>query len=82
MKSNSNKIKLFTSVVSYPRALNIQASTLISSPKPATTFCFFDWVLLLFETEYQFKQKAIIAEAEDARVPPAMEILVKTRHRQ
>lgn len=46
-------------------------------------------VILLFETEHQFKQEAIIAQAigaqkgpEAVRAPPAMKLLVKTRPRQ
>lgn len=44
-------------------------------------------VLWHFETEHQFKQKAIIAMGapkgpEAVRAPPAMKVLVKTRRRQ
>lgn len=46
-------------------------------------------VILLFETEHQFKQEAIIAQAmgplegpEAVKAPPAMNLLVKTRQRQ
>ncbi len=83
------------SCVSYsPVEFNFQhiwAVKQVSLWAPVTPYylLFLCQVLFHFETEHQFKQEAIIAEAigplegpEAVKVPPAMEVLVKTRQRQ
>lgn len=70
---------------------HIRVGKQVPSRAPVTPYylLFLCQVLLHFETEHQFKQEAIIAEAIGplrgpgaVRAPPAMQLLVKTRQKQ